>query len=242
MPLLFLITWYPNVFSSSVVVVSLVSTYRLAAKLLQLRLQLPRVCRLQCECGCECVRVELSVANFNRCALREARIKMQTNKQTATAKNTLTNVDNKLSKFCAYYTEKKSSKRKNKCKMQQHFVHLHDMVSISVLPFVSFLLPTKLPAVGQLSTVCAARPAGHCCLCSFSYTFSTSLFLLDFPVHFCPMFVLAQICYAAVCSCFSFYLTSVFYRPHLICIENVESICSDRIITYECDRYFLNGG
>lgn len=37
-----------------------------------------------------------------------------------------------------------------------------------------------LPVAGQLSTVCAARPAGHC-LCSFSYTFSTSLFLLVFP-------------------------------------------------------------
>lgn len=94
-----------------------------------------------------------------------------------------------------------------------------------------------LPVAGQLSTVCAARPAGHW-LCSFSYTFSTSLFLLVFPV---PLF--SHVCFCADFLCcivlplaFHSIRTVFFYRPHLICIENVESICSDRIITYECDR------
>lgn len=127
--------------------------------------------------------------------------------------------------------------------MQQHFVHLHDMVSISVLPsFFLFLPPIKLPAVGQLSTVCATRPAGYC-WCSFSYTFSTSLFLLVFPVHFFP-----HVCFSADLLCCILLLLFILFDQcflpptHLICIENVESICSDRLITYECDRQFLNGG
>lgn len=104
-------------------------------------------------------------------------------------------MDNKLSKFCAYYPAKKRRKWKNKCKMQQHFVHLHDMVSISVDSYCFFPTSAFLPAAGQLSTVCAARPAGHC-LCSFSYTFSTSLFLLVFPA---PLFSHACFCADLLC-------------------------------------------
>lgn len=62
-------------------------------------------------------------------------------------------------------------------------------------PSASSRTPAFLPAAGQLSTVCAARPAGHC-LCSFSYTFSTSLFLLVFPV---PLF--SHVCFCADLLC-----------------------------------------
>lgn len=71
-----------------------------------------------------------------------------------------------------------------------------------------------LPAAGQLSTVCVARPAGHC-LCSFSYTFSTSLFLLVFPVPpFSPCLFLRRFAMLhRASSCFSFYSNSVFLPP-----------------------------
>lgn len=97
-----------------------------------------------------CQSQTLTGARWGR---RELKKKKLENKQTA--KNTLTNADNKLSKFCAYYPRKKS--RKKLGKMQQHFVHLHDMVSNS-LSLSTSTSPSSSP---QLDTcrLCSA-PSG----------------------------------------------------------------------------------
>lgn len=82
-------------------------------------------------------------------------------------------------------------------------------------PSASSRTPARLaflPVAGQLSTVCAARPAGHC-LCSFSYTFSTSLFLLVFPVPLFSHVCFAQICYAASCFLLLFILFEQCFLP-----------------------------